>query len=120
MIAAVWLILSGLLYSLQLSTGITQCIPQEVTEKLAQLYRLPAQDFMDAYNRFLQSGQAEMIRAYRLSLGLGTKPFARKMGIPIRSLQERERASAAKAGSGISKEWQSSIPIDRRKCMFGI
>lgn len=68
--------------------GITQQIPKDIADKLAQLYEVPVTDFLDEYNRFLYSGQAEMIRVYRMSLGLGTKPFARKMGIPIRSLQQ--------------------------------
>ena len=63
--------------------GITQCIPQEVTEKLAQLYGLPVQDFMDAYNRFLYRGQADCIRKYRAETGLGQKAFARKNGHPV-------------------------------------
>ena len=70
--------------------GITQQIPKELADKLAQLYGVPVTDFLDEYNQFLCAGQAEIIRAYRLSLGLGRKPFARKMGIPIRSLQEWE------------------------------
>ena len=73
---------------MDIEQGITQHIPQTAIEKLADFYSVPITDFMDAYNRFLYSGQAEMIRAYRMSLGLGTKPFARKMGIPIRSLQQ--------------------------------
>ena len=70
--------------------GLTQHIPQEAAERLARFYRVPITDFLDEFNRFLYDGQANRIRAYRESLGLGKKPFAKKMGIPIRSLQAWE------------------------------
>ena len=67
--------------------GFTQHIEPEKVERLAQFHGVPVTDFLDEFNRFLYDGQANRIRAYRESLGLGKKPFARKMGIPIRSLQ---------------------------------
>jgi transcriptional regulator with XRE-family HTH domain len=70
--------------------GFKQHIPQEAAERLARFYRVPITDFLDEFNRFLYDGQANRIRAYRESLGLGKKPFAKKMGIPIRSLQAWE------------------------------
>ena len=73
-----------------LEEGVTQHVPQQTAERLAQFYNVPVVDFLDAFNRFLYDGQAVRIRAYRESLGLGKKPFARQMGIPIRSLQEWE------------------------------
>lgn len=74
-----------------IESGITQIIPPEAASRLAQLYEVPVTELMDAYNRFLYDGQAVRIRSYRESLGLKRKPFARAMGIPIRSLQEWER-----------------------------
>ena len=74
-----------------IEAGVTQHIPKEVVEKLAQFYQLPVTDFLDEFNRFLYDGQAERIQAYRKTLGLGRKPFARAMGIPIKCLQEWER-----------------------------
>ena len=70
--------------------GFTQHIDPEKAERLAQFYNLPMTDFLDAFNRFLYDGQANRIRAYREASGLGKKPFSRKMGIPIRCLQEWE------------------------------
>lgn len=70
--------------------GITQQIPLDATIKLAQLYQVPVAELMDEYNRFLYDGQATRIRAYRESLGLKRKAFAKAVGIPIRSLQEWE------------------------------
>ena len=69
---------------------VNQYISQELTQKLAQFYNVPVIDLQNEYNRFLGDGQADRIRVYRESLGLGKKPFARAMGIPIRSLQEWE------------------------------
>lgn len=73
-----------------IESGITQHIPKDAAAKLAQIYEVPVTELMDEYNRFLYDGQAARIRAYRESLGLRRKPFARAMGIPIRSLQEWE------------------------------
>ena len=70
--------------------GFTQHIEPEKVERLAQFYGVPITDFLDEFNHFLYDGQAVRIRAYRESSGLGKKPFARKMGIPIRCLQEWE------------------------------
>ena len=70
--------------------GITQHLPPAMAEKLAGFYQVPMTDFMDEFNRFLYDGQADRIRAYRESLGLGRKPFSRATGIPIRCLREWE------------------------------
>ena len=67
--------------------GMTQQIPKEVVDKLAQLYEVPVTDFLDAYNRFLYDGQVQCIHAYREKMEVGKKTFAKAMGIPIRSLQ---------------------------------
>ena len=73
--------------------GITQQIPKEAVDSLALLYGLPPTDFTDEFNQFLYDGQANRIRAYRQSLGLRKKTFAREKGIPIRSLQGWESGS---------------------------
>ena len=70
--------------------GVTQRIPEETAERLAQFYDVPVTDFLDEFNRFLYDGQANRIHAYRESTGLGKKAFARQKGIPIRSLQAWE------------------------------
>ena len=70
--------------------GSTQHIQREMAEQLAQFYDVPVMDFLDEFNQFLHDGQAKRIRAYRESLKMGKKPFARKMGIPVRCLQEWE------------------------------
>lgn len=72
---------------IDLECGVTQHLPDGVAEKLSQLYNLPVTDFLDEFNRFLYDGQAQRIRAYRESLGLGRKPFARYTGIPLSSLR---------------------------------
>ena len=70
--------------------GFTQHIEPEKVDRLAQFYGVPVTDFLDEFNHFLYDGQAVRIRAYRESFGMGKKPFARKMGIPVRCLQEWE------------------------------
>ena len=75
--------------------GFTQHIEPEKVDRLAQFYGVPVTDFLDEFNRFLYDGQANCIRGYRESMGLGKKPFAREMGIPIRSLQGWESGKKA-------------------------
>lgn len=75
---------------IDIECGITQHISAPIMEKLANFYGVPITDFMDEFNRFLYDGQANRIRAYRKSMGLGKKPFARATGIPIRCLLEWE------------------------------
>lgn len=85
-----------------IESGITQQIPIDAAAKLAQLYQVPVTELMDEYNLFLYDGQAARIRAYQELMGLKRKPFARAMGIPIRSLQDWE--SGKKTVS--RKSWQ--------------
>ena len=68
----------------------TQHMEPEQVERPAQFYGVPATDFLDEFNHFFYDGQAVRIRAYWESFGMGKKPFARKMGIPVRCLQEWE------------------------------
>ncbi len=83
-------------------SGSAQQIPLTMVEKLATFYGVLITDFLDEYNRFLYDGQAVRIRAYREATGMRRKPFAREMGIPIRSLQDWE--SGAKTLS--RKSWE--------------
>ena len=73
-----------------MEAGAMQHLPQNAARQLAELYDIPVADLLDAYNQFRYDGQANGIRAYRESLGLGKKPFAKQVGIPIRSLQAWE------------------------------
>lgn len=75
---------------MDIEQGITQYIPQNAIEKLADFYGFPTEDFTDDYNRFLYSGQADGIRRYRAETGLGQKAFAREKEIPYRCLQAWE------------------------------
>ena len=89
--------------------GFTQYISQELTQKLAQFYDVPVTDLQDEFNRFLCDGQANRICAYRKSLGLGKKPFARAMGIPIRSLQEWESGRKTISYKSWEKYFKSKV-----------
>lgn len=53
---------------------------KDVVDKLAKLFRIPVQDLLDEYNAFMYNDPAKKIREYRMSLGLGTERFARKIG----------------------------------------
>ena len=75
---------------INLETGNLNAFNKTTADKLARIFDIPVYDLLDGYNRFLCDGQARCIREYRASYGLGQKPFARKMGIPIRCLQDWE------------------------------
>lgn len=75
---------------INLETGNLNSFNKTTADKLATLFEIPVCDLLDGYNRFLWDGQARQIQEYRQSFGLGQKPFARQMGIPIRSLQAWE------------------------------
>lgn len=83
-----------------IESGITQHLPVELADKLANLYNVPVDDFLDEFNRFLYDGQIKRIQAYRRRLGLGRKPFSRHTGIPLTSL----------------REWESGRKVISRKC----
>lgn len=70
--------------------GFTQHIELEKMERLAQFYGVPVTDFLDEFDRFLYDGQTNRIRAYRESLGMGKKRFAKYTGIPLSSVREWE------------------------------
>jgi transcriptional regulator with XRE-family HTH domain len=75
---------------IDIESGATQHVPLGMIKKLSDFYNVPMTDFMDEFNQFLFDGQANRIRAYRESLGMEKKAFAREMGIPVRSLQSWE------------------------------
>ena len=52
-------------------------------------------DLLDEFNRFHYDGQAARIRAYRDSLGMEKKEFARMLGITPRCLEEWESGRKA-------------------------
>lgn len=70
--------------------GTTQYIPLAMVQRLSEFYDVPMTDFLDEFNQFLFDRQGKRIRVYRESVGLGKKAFARKLGFPIRCLQEWE------------------------------
>ena len=80
--------------------GFTQHIEPEKVDRLAQFYGVPVTDFLDEFNHFLYDGQANRIRAYRKSLGMGRKTFARHTGIPLTSL----------------RYWEDDKKVISRKC----
>jgi len=75
---------------INLETGNLNAFNKATADKLATIFDIPVCDLLDGYNRFLCDGQARQIQEYRAAYGLGQKPFARLMGIPIRCLQDWE------------------------------
>lgn len=73
-----------------LETGAVDCCPAAVADRLSELYGVPVESLLDAYNLFLYRGQAAQIQAYRERLGLGRKPFARLLGVSDSSVRAWE------------------------------
>ena len=72
---------------MNIEEGITRQIPKEMRDKLAKFYGVPAMDFIDEFTRFVEDGQAILIRAIRTQTGLTRRAYAERMGIPVRSLE---------------------------------
>ena len=64
-----------------METGQVDYFPKEIVDRLADLFGVPATDFLDEYNLFLYRGQGKLMREYRESLGLKKKPFAKLIGV---------------------------------------
>ena len=71
---------------IDLETGSVDYYDREIVDKLAALFKIPSDDLLDDYNRFLYMGQGNVIKAYRERFGLGKKALAEL-------LQEIGRAS---------------------------
>ena len=66
---------------LDIETGAVEDIDKVVVDKLAALYQISAEDLTSDYIRFISQGQGEKVKAYRQSLGMGIKAFARYLGV---------------------------------------
>lgn len=71
--------------------GYVDHYPKEIVDKLAALYGVPADDFLDDYNRFLYKGQGKVLQEYRESFGLKRKQFARIINLDPGTLLIWER-----------------------------
>lgn len=80
---------------MNIEEGITRQIPQQMRERLAQFYGVPAMDFIDEFTQFIEDGQAVRIRAIRTQTGLTRRAYAEQMGIPVRSLEVWENEKKA-------------------------
>lgn len=82
---------------IDIENGAVDYYMKEIADKLAELFGVPATDFLDEYNLFLYRGQGKMIREYRLNLGLKKKPMARLLNVDPNTLRlweaERKRVS---------------------------
>ena len=80
---------------IDIECGITQRVPIEMADRLALFYGKAREDFLDEFNRFLLDGQAKRIRACRAQTGLSRREYAKRMGIPVRSLEVWENEKKA-------------------------
>ena len=96
---------------MNLETGNLNSFDKTTADKLAKLFDIPVCDLLDGYNLFLCGGQARQIKAYRESFGLGAKPFAKQMGIPIRCLQAWENGQKVVSLKSWEKYFKGRITI---------
>ena len=87
--------------------GTTRRFDKGMRERLAGLFGVPASDFEDEFNRFLEDGQGSRIQAWRSQTGMNRQAFADRYGIPLQSLEAWEnekKPSPTKAGRSILRE----------------
>ncbi len=65
--------------------------PVEHMEKLAELYGVPVEEFLDEYNLFLHNGQGKQIIAARKNLNMTQQAFADKLGVRLDALKKWEK-----------------------------
>ena len=63
----------------------------EHMEKIAQLFDVPVERFLDDYNLFLRNDQGAQIKAIRMKLGLTQREYADKLGVSLGSLKQWEQ-----------------------------
>lgn len=83
----------GIYHSIE--CGATQQLPEGMADRLAQLYGVPATDFLDEFNQFLYDGAANRIRAYRARLGMGKQEFSYFTGASLCSIRGWETGKIA-------------------------
>ena len=96
---------------INLETGNLNAFNKTIADKLATIFEIPVCDLLDGYNRFLWDGQVQRIKAYRESYGLGVKPFAKQMGIPIRCLQAWEKGQKVVSLKSWEKYFKGRITV---------
>ena len=96
---------------INLETGNLNSFDRATADKLAKIFEIPIHDLLDGYNRFLWGGQAQQIKKYRESCGMGVKPFAKQMGIPIRCLQAWENGQKVVSLKSWEKYFKGRITV---------
>lgn len=89
--------------------GSAASLPKEVADRLAALFGIPAEELLDEYDRFLYKGQGKLVREYRESLGLGKKPFARKLKIRPETLRAWENDATVMQRRSWEKYFRDTI-----------
>ena len=62
--------------------------PKETVDKLAELFGVPPEKLLDAYQFFLYTGQERNIENMRRTMGMAKRPFARYLGVNRSLLQK--------------------------------
>ena len=65
--------------------------PIEKMEKIAELFAVPVTDLLDEFNLFLYNGQGRQIKEMRLRRHMTQAEYARRLGVPLGTLQAWER-----------------------------
>ena len=64
--------------------------PIDHMRKLAELFEVPLEALLDEYNLFLYHGQGKQIKAMRAARKMTQAEYARRLGVPIGNLKQRE------------------------------
>lgn len=74
----------------EMERGDCREYPAHAVDKLSALYRVPVEDLLDGYSRFLYDGPIGQIRHARERLGLSRKAFAELAGVGEKSVRDWE------------------------------
>lgn len=93
-------------------SGVTEYIPKDTADKLAEFYNIPVSDLLDDFNRFRYIGQSKLIKSHRESLGYTLSDFAQLLGVHPKLLKAWESETKQLSRKSWEKYFKNIIPFD--------
>lgn len=93
-------------------SGVTEYIPKDTADKLAELYNIPVSDLLNDFNRFRYIGQGKLIKSHRKSLGYTLSDFAQMIGVHPKLLKAWESETKQLSRKSWEKYFKNIIPVD--------
>lgn len=93
-------------------SGVTEYIPKDTADKLAEFYNIPVYDLLDGFNRFHYFGQGKLIKSHRESLGYTLPAFAQLLGVRPKLLRAWESETKQLSRKSWEKYFKNTITGD--------